>query len=76
LLFFVFGCNESGSVLDAVSYYKELVNDFFLVLLSFWSSNCKNSIQMPHPWLGQLVPLKIETLMKRLNAGLHFYGCF
>lgn len=57
-------------------YYKELVNKFFFVLLSFWSSNCKNSIQMPHPWLGQLVPLKIETPMMCLNAGLHFYGCF
>jgi len=49
---------------------------FFFVLLSFWSSNCKNSIQMLHPWLGQLVPLKIEAPMMRLNAGLHFYGCF
>jgi len=50
--------------------------NFFFVLLNFWSSNCKNSIQMPHPWLVQLVPLKIETLMMRLNAGFHFYGCF
>jgi hypothetical protein len=58
-------------------YYKELVNDFFFfVLLSFWSSNCKNSIQMLHPWLGQSVPLKIEAPMMHLNAGLHFYGCF
>jgi hypothetical protein len=52
------------------------VNEFFLSCLVSGQVTAKIPYKMPHPWLGQLVPLQIEAPMMHLNAGLDFYGCF